>query len=228
MPMKDVVKWVLEHCGDHLEEATGSMKIAGIPDSFAQLIVTKPNATLHNAFAAKKSNSRLMFHGTPLSNLEYILKDGFNTKEVWAANEPITSLRYALKGNAPLAGRFAGMQRPRGGKTPYVKYGALLGCEFAERAEASCALGMFQRKYGEYKGHATFTKDAHAIIVRYVFLIPPATATNSNPFWSNKQDSLGFVRLDIEGQMMENISKLKGRIDGNSKAGKGEGSAKGK
>jgi hypothetical protein len=77
--MDEVKKWVIETCSGHLEEATGSMKIRGIPDDIPQFVVHKPAAQLQTAFKDRKSRlgSILMFHGTPLPNLQPILQGGF-------------------------------------------------------------------------------------------------------------------------------------------------------
>jgi hypothetical protein len=104
-PTDGAKKWVLETCGNSLEEATGSMKIRGIPDDFPQFVVNRPTMQLQTAFKNSKSKhrsvSRLMFHGTPLPNLQPILQGGFKGGQdgaVWVAREPSTSLMYALKG----------------------------------------------------------------------------------------------------------------------------------
>lgn len=124
VPMGDVQKWVLENYVDYLEEATSPMKIAGISGHFPQLIVTKPTAKLHNAFAGRKSRSRLVFHGPQIRNLKSILQNGFTTQAVWVAMEPSLSVSHALKG---------AMGWPHSNKkSPYKVYGALLGCEIAE------------------------------------------------------------------------------------------------
>jgi hypothetical protein len=103
-PMDDVKKWVLETCGDNLEEVTGSMKIKDIPGDIAQFVVHKPTIKLQAAFKDRKRKNRygssLMFHGTPLPNLQPILQGGFKGGRdgaVWVAKEPLISLGYALK-----------------------------------------------------------------------------------------------------------------------------------
>lgn len=105
-----------------LREATGEMRITGVPAEFPQLIVTRPTMKLQAAFVERERRSRegrgsLMFHGTPIRNLLPILRDGFNgsgsrdpnrhpivynpradmDRGVWLAMEPSFSVDFALK-----------------------------------------------------------------------------------------------------------------------------------
>jgi hypothetical protein len=198
-PADDVKKWVLETCGGNLEEATGSMKIKDFPDEIAQFVVHKPTMKLQTAFKDRKSQNRsgssLMFHGTPLQNLQPILQGGFKGGiygAVWVAKEPITSIKYALK--TVISGRtFAGAGIGRAGgledvgrkqlvkqfgnpaKSPYDSYGTLLGCEYVENDPHGRRGGLGLRApsvVGIPTFETTSTRDPRALMVRYVFLIP--------------------------------------------------------
>lgn len=231
--LQDVVKWALETCGNNLEEATGRMKISGIPDDFGQLVVSKPTPGLQAAFAQRASRSRpkLMFHGTPLRNLRSILRDGFGgggtsfnvgsrSYEVWVAEEPAFSVSYALKETSFGLGEVIGgaLFGPRGalrglmalqtGREPatlYDMYGALLGCEFVQPQ------GQIGRR--AMAGTAV-TSDTRAVIVRYVFIVPPNAIAGLDGMPSPR----GFIqdgpsmpkRMQIGRQMMENIKVIAG------------------
>jgi len=237
--LQDVVKWVLETCGNNLEEATGRMKIKGIPDDFGQLVVSKPTPGLQAAFAqrAARSSPILMFHGTPLRNLWSILRDGFwggtpsglsrsrlRSGQVWVAEEPGFSVSYALKetlfglGQAIGGGQFGpggalrglmAFQTGMGPETPYDSYGALLGCEFILPREQMGMWGMTGMP------RTAVTTDTRAVIARYVFLVPPNAIASHDSTVSRQ----GFVqngptmpkRLQIERQMMENIKGISAR-----------------
>jgi hypothetical protein len=195
-PMYDVVRWVLETCGGNLEEATGSMKIRGIPHIFPQFVVHRPTIQLQTSFKERKSRSKssLMFHGSPLPNLQSILQGGFNPGVVWVAKEPRSSVIFALKGPMYVdrGGRFGGREigeaarvLPAGARglsssqiqklvqSPYIQYGALLACEYVEDSRFQ---GRGSSEYipvrAPLEGTAR-TFDHYAVMVRYVFLIPP-------------------------------------------------------
>lgn len=129
----------LLHClcnthGVHLAEATGSLKIKGMPSSVVQFVVSKPTPELQQAFAvqkaAKNGKSILLFHGTRLPNLRDILLTSFTTKsgKVWTAGEPWIPWDYAagIIGNY---GYIAPSSMWKG--DPYTKFGVVLGCECA-------------------------------------------------------------------------------------------------
>jgi hypothetical protein len=240
--MDEVKKWVIETCGSQLEEATGSMKIRGIPDVILQFVVHKPATQLQAAFTDRKMRqaSRLMFHGTPLPNLQPILQGGFRHGEVWVAAEPSYSFRFALKGQG-----FAEQRRrliANGGlglerftlplneellKSPYCSYGALLGCEYVEGTSISRGRGYVRRRPrvkvmggGGMTMETSSTNDHHAVMVRYVFLIPPYQE-------SPGQNGIGLrdfgmprfggelfpTRSQLKTQMLENIDNIEARIE---------------
>jgi len=250
-PTDDVKKWVLETYGGNLEEATGSMKIKDIPDEIAQFVVHKPTMKLQTAFKERKSQNRsgssLMFHGTPLPNLQPILQGGFKgggDGAVWVAEEPMTSIMYALK--SVVWGRaFAGREVGRAGglegvgrkqlgkefgnpaKSPYASYGALLGCEYVENDRYGRRGGSRLRApspVGIPTFETTCTRDPRALMVRYVFLIPPETK------WSRRGGGNDYfremaagrqepgpalpLRSQIKTQMIENMENIEARIEG--------------
>jgi hypothetical protein len=249
-PMDDVKKWVLETCGGNLEEATGSMKIKDIPDDIAQFVVHKPTMKLQTAFKDRKRKnmyeSSLMFHGTPLPNLQPILEGGFkggHDGAVWVAKEPLISLGYALR--AAMWGAFFGGGEDRAGgfeevvrkeyvkqfgnlaMGPYASYGALLGCEYVGNGRSG-GRGRFSgfRMPGAsgFDYETTCTRDHRAVMVRYVFLIPPDTKGarrgGGNEYF--RQMAAGRqepgpalpLRSQIKKQMMENMENIEARIEG--------------
>jgi hypothetical protein len=247
-PMDDVKKWVLETCGGNLEEATGSMKIKEIPDKIAQFVVHKPTMNLQTAFKDRKRKDRygssLMFHGTPLSNLQPILQGGFkggHDGAVWVAKEPLISLGYALR--AARWGVFFGRGGDRAGKfekvvrkefvkqfgnlamSPYASYGALLGCEYVENGRSGGRVGLVRIPGASgFDCETTCTRDHRAVMVRYVFLIPPdikgARRGGGNEYFrqtaAGRQEprpALPF-RSQIKTQMIENMENIEARIEG--------------
>jgi hypothetical protein len=107
--MDEVKNWVMETCSSQLEEATGSLKIREFPDDIPQFVVHKPTMQLQTAFKHRKSRlgSKLVFHGTPLPNLQSILQGGFKRGHdgaVWVAREPLNSVSYSLKDTVAVGG----------------------------------------------------------------------------------------------------------------------------
>jgi hypothetical protein len=238
-PMDDVKKWILETCGGNLEEATGSMKIRHFPDEIPQFVVHKPTMKLQTAFkdrkSKKRSGSRLMFHGTPLSNLQPILQGGFkggHDGAVWIAREPSTSLMYALKGMFTMFADEGGSRaaeledvlrvplvralQPLANlvNSPYAAYGALLGCEYVE-TRGSVGKGWLPRS-GEDK-EATSTRDHRAVMVRYVFLLPPQTREGRGCVEYMRRMTAGPrlpLRSQIKTQMIGKMENIEARIEG--------------
>jgi hypothetical protein len=238
-PMNDVVRWVLETCGGNLEEATGSMEIRGVPHDFAQFVVHRPTIQLQTSFKERKSRSRpsLMFHGTPVPNLQSILQDGFNPGVVWVAKEPRFSMFFALKGPM-IVDRGGGLResvmveaargfpaRARGlsslqiqnlVQSPYIQYGALLGCEYVEDSRfqgrgSSESIPVRAPLEGTAR-----TFDHYAVMVRYVFLIPPGTrGGNLMVLPRVREDGPAFPkRKQIKTQMIQNMENIEARIEG--------------
>jgi hypothetical protein len=238
--MDEVKKWVIETCGGHLEEATGSMKIRGIPDDIPQFVVHKPATQLQTVFKDRKSRlgSMLMFHGTPLPNLQPILQGGFRPGVVWVAREPSWSIGFALKGQRH-AGRPGGMaggyrdfmtlpQIEKLLQSPYCSYGALLGCEYVEATGQWTGRGRGVgpprvRAGGGMQLGTACTYDHHAVMVRYVFLIPPDSRNGMYRVTWNAGRGLGNLgqmgeppfptRSQIRTQMLENMENIERRIE---------------
>jgi hypothetical protein len=238
-PMNDVVRWVLETCGGNLEEATGSMKIRDIPYDFPQFVVHRPTIQLQTSFKERKSRSRpsLMFHGTPVPNLQSILQGGFNPGAIWVAKEPRFSMFFALKGPMivdrggrlreseigeaarGLPARARGLSSPQIQnlvQSPYVQYGALLGCEYVEDSRfqgrgSSESIPVRAPLEGTAR-----TFDHYAVMVRYVFLIPPGTrGGNLIVLPGVREDGPAFPkRKQIKTQMVQNMENIEARIEG--------------
>jgi hypothetical protein len=186
------------------------MKIRGVLDDFPQFVVHKPTLQLQTAFKERKSmfGSRLMFHGTPLLNIQLILQGGFKAGEdghFWAAKEPLVSVSFALKGEraagrigalkvggygamvaAGIGQKFGASRDPskieKLAQSPYYMYGAILGCEYVEDSrfrEPWLALSPQRREARRAREEMMkSTSDPERVMVRYVFLIPPG-ATNA-------------------------------------------------
>jgi hypothetical protein len=211
------------------------MKINDISNNFGQLIVSKPTPELQASFARRlapsRSGPKLMFHGTPLRNLRSILREGFKggmpgypgvgTRliEVWVAEEPGFSVSYALKETTFGLGTSA-MGRMMGGilkgmqpqpQTPYDMYGVVLGCAFQPPEQAG--------KRGLPR--TAVTNDIQAVMVRYVFLVPPNAVASMGDLPLTQFGLNGPMmpeRVRIERQMMENIREIT-RNGGKSRAG---------
>jgi hypothetical protein len=219
--MDEVKKWVMETCGSLLQEATGSLKIRGFPDDTPQFIVHKPEMQLQTAFEQRKSrlgSSKLVFHGTPLPNLQPILQGGFKGGRdgaVWVAKDPLTSVGYALKGRMGGGRRmFYGAGGFGAANTPqslYFSYGALLGCEFVDDRR-------FRKGFIVELDETTCTSDRHAIMVRYVFLVPPGImnemAMLGRGGFTGQMGAAAFPRrFQIRDQMKENMEKIEAMIE---------------
>lgn len=180
-------------------EATGSLKIRGMPDSVIQFVVSKPTPELAKAFArrkaAKRGKSILLFHGTRLPNIRDILLTNFTPSigaAVWMAAEPAVSYDYA----AGVAGNGTYFPPPSMWKgDPYKGFGALLGCEVAGS--------------GHLWNHASWP-DVHTIgdpddiMVRYIFLLPPADLP---PYYEGRFPNAP-KRAAIVDDIMKNVGKI--------------------
>jgi hypothetical protein len=246
--MDEVKKWVIETCGSQLEEATGSMKIRGVPDVILQFVVHKPTTQLQTAFTDRKMRraSRLMFHGTPLPNLQPILQSGFRPGVVWVAAEPSYSFRFALKGQGFADHRrrliangglgFGGFTLPQDEellRSPYYSYGALLGCEYVEGTSMLGGRGYAKRRPrvkimggGGMTMETSSTNDHHAVMVRYVFLIPlypespGRNGIGARDFGMPRFGGELFpTRSQLKTQMLENIDNIEARIERRGRKG---------
>jgi hypothetical protein len=232
------------------------MKIRGIPHDIPQFIVHKPTMHLQTSFKEKKrsSGSKLMFHGTPLPNLQPILQNGFEGGRdgmVYAAKEPSLSISYALKGRrvvegfrrGPMFGARAGdfgfehiaKQYENIAKSPYGSYGALLGCEYAASARSRGRGRLLRSPGGKRAGgeidfdayHMSATHDHYAIMVRYVFLIPPGPDIfGAGGFGGTGSGNIGQrhrttfpKRSHIKPQMLENMERIERRIERRTREG---------
>ena len=209
--MDEVKNWVMETCSSQLEEATGSLKIRGFPDDIPQFVVHKPTMQLQTAFKHRKSRlgSKLVFHGTPLPNLQSILQGGFKRGHdgaVWVAREPLNSVSYSLKGHRGGGRSILFGVRENTPQSPYVSYGALLGCEFVDDKR-------FRKGFIVEIDETTSTSDRHAIMVRYVFLVPPGVTQNE----MGRARGFGAPtfprRFQIRDQMKENMENIEARIE---------------
>ena len=209
--MDEVKNWLMETCGSQLEEATGSLKIRGFPDDITQFVVHKPTMQLQTAFKHRKSRlgSKLVFHGTPLPNLQSILQGGFKCGldgAVWVAREPLNSVFYALKGRYGRGRMLLFGARENTPQSPYLSYGVLLGCEFVDDKR-------FRKGFIVEIDETTSTSDRHAIMVRYVFLLPPGVTQNE----LGRARGFGAPtfprRFQIRDQMKENMENIEARIE---------------
>lgn len=113
----------------------------------------------------------LLFHGTPLHNLRSILRKGFYKSSyergVWLALNPSYSFDFINKYPSPIEAIWP--------NSPYLNYGALLGCEVAGSGEP-----LMSRSTGMGTHHPIHVvSELRSVIVRYVFLLPLRTITTT-------------------------------------------------
>jgi hypothetical protein len=127
--------------------------------------------------------------------------------------------------------------------SPYVSYGAVLGCEYVEKERYGGRGGERYRERGGFTGlvrlgapslmlgrpfETIYISDLRAVMVRYVFLIPPETNWSR---WSSRRGRADYFRQMADGrqepalgpwplrshiktQMIENMEHIEARIKG--------------
>jgi hypothetical protein len=162
-----LLSW-LSSQGPVLAPAPADMKIPGFKVNVHQFIVVQQDETLQAAFDEQMNlssgKSGMVWHGTPISNVRSILRDGFATSKdgfIWSAEDAEISYDFSF--------RFAIYPQyepiARWGGCPYKSWGALLGCEVAGGGQRTPYTGT---KY------ARLIKNPASIIVRYILLLPPS------------------------------------------------------
>ncbi|MCJ1411062.1 hypothetical protein MMC19_005150 [Ptychographa xylographoides] len=176
-----LLTWICNSYRGFVASASGPLKIPSLPGAH-QFLLANAGPDLESAFAAQVAMTaappRALFHGTSLDRLYAILAQGLRVCSgtalqrhgaahgagIYMAAEPATAWSYATSVSAASAGASASST---GWKNSAMKKNArvLLGCEFAGSASTSSSSGIH------------VVTNPSQLMVRYIFLMPPGTAT---------------------------------------------------
>ena len=160
---RDLLVWVMNAFRGYLVSATGSLKIPSLPGAH-QFFLANTNPEKEREFATRiKSGQtrRVLFHGTSLDRLYSILCQGLKEMSgtslqrngahygngIYMAEEPATAWPYTQTVSKSWS------------NSQFSNFRVLLGCEYVGTA-TEASKGIF------------VLKDASALMVRYVFLMP--------------------------------------------------------
>jgi len=163
------LKWILSHYGGSLVSASGQMQIPSMSHAH-QFLLTKAAPNLEKAFTEKKGHlsTKIVFHGTSLDRLYAILTQGlqvgsggplqrhgaFGGYGIYVSENPNTALAYATPNIAPTS-------EYRWHSSNFDNVRVMLGCEASGNGVG-------------YSSDVHVIQDPSMLIVRYIFLMPPA------------------------------------------------------
>ena len=176
--------WLSSTFGQKIVEATSrsGLKIPGFTKWVYQFILASPASAHRDRFSKQlkkaKGKSILLFHGTPLQNLQSILRNGFVQADhrafgsgLYMAEEPSYCYRYATRktrqeGSEPYGPQYQDVPAKLNRTWPHTPFkivGALLGCEVA---------GNGQPVTHSHEPGVHVIRALDSVMIRYIFLIP--------------------------------------------------------
>lgn len=193
----ELLSWMFKNCGNDVIVASDHFEIRGMSKPVDQFLLIKPDKKRHQTFlnGMKKalSKSILLFHGTPLSNLYPILRDGFTPSYDerfglgnFMAEEPKLSYDFAFKEAASYR-RYKASEKLES----YSGWGVLLGCEVPGNGRP------VEDYTNSIPSGVHVIEDLASIAIRYIFLLPPPYAPQKMP-----------ARAVIRAQMMEAFQRF--------------------